>query len=102
MIHGSVTGLQARINIVLRPPGQPDVEIECVVDTGFEGAITLPPNLVAAFGLQYFTRISANLADDTNVMTQMYVATIMLQFPMETLHVGTTTALSTDSRVDFV
>lgn len=46
MIHGTVVGLQARINVILRPPERSDVEIECVVYTGFEGALTLPPDNV--------------------------------------------------------
>jgi predicted aspartyl protease len=37
VIHGTVVELQARINVLLRSPGRSDVEIECVVDTGFEG-----------------------------------------------------------------
>jgi clan AA aspartic protease len=77
VIHGTVIGLQARVSIVLRLPGQPDVEIECVVDTGFEGALTLPPELIADLGLPYFTRLSANLADNTNVMTHVHLVTIM-------------------------
>ncbi|KYC36119.1 clan AA aspartic protease [Scytonema hofmannii PCC 7110] len=77
MIHGTVVGLQARINIILRSSGRADVEIECVVDTGFEGALTLPPHMVTALDLPYVTRISANLANDMNVMTQVYLATII-------------------------
>lgn len=77
MIHGTVVGLQARINVILRLPDRSDVEIECVVDTGFEGALTLPPDIVAALKLPYVTRISANLADDSNVMTRLHLATII-------------------------
>jgi clan AA aspartic protease len=77
VIHGSVVGLQARVNIVLRPPGRSNVEIECVIDTGFEGTLTLPPDVVAALGLPYVTRIRANLADDSNVMTRLYLARII-------------------------
>ena len=40
MIHGTVVGLQARMSVILRPPGRSDVEIEFVVDTGFE-ALTI-------------------------------------------------------------
>jgi clan AA aspartic protease len=77
MIHGTVVELQARINVVLCPPGRSDVEIECVVDTGFEGALTLPPDIVAALSLPYITSISANLADDSNVMTRLHLVTIV-------------------------
>lgn len=77
MIHGSVVGLQARVNIIIRLLERSDVEIGCVVDTGFEGTLTLPPDVVAALGLPYVTRIRANLADDSNVMTRLHLATII-------------------------
>lgn len=77
MINGFVVGLQARVNIILRLPGRPDVEIECVVDTGFEGTLTLPLDIVDALDLPYITRIRANLADDSNVMTRIHLATII-------------------------
>ena len=79
MISGTVVGLQAKINLMLCPPGQSNVEIECVVDTGFEGALTLPPDVIVALKLPYITRISANLADDSNVMTRLHLATIIWQ-----------------------
>jgi clan AA aspartic protease len=77
VIHGTVVELQARVNVVLCPLGRSNVGIECVVDTGFEGAMTLPPDVVAALNLPYVTRISANLADDSNVMTRLHLATIV-------------------------
>jgi len=62
---------------MLRSPGRSDVGIECVVDTGFEGALTLPLDIVAALNLPYVTRISANLANDSNVITRLHLATIV-------------------------
>jgi hypothetical protein len=40
-MQGFVIGLQARMNVLLRLEHS-DVAIECVVDTGFEGFLTLP------------------------------------------------------------
>jgi clan AA aspartic protease len=77
VIQGFVDGLQARINLVICPPGQSEVEVECVVDTGFEGALTLPPAMVAALKLPFLIEINANLANDANVKTAAYQATIM-------------------------
>lgn len=60
MIHGTVVGLQARIGIIVRLEGNPDVEIQFVVDTGFEGFLTLPPEVVAKLAylmLQKFKQI---------------------------------------------
>jgi len=77
VIHGTVIGLQARINVILRSTDRSDIEIECCVDTGFEGALTLPPDVVASLKLPYVTRISANLADDSSVMTRLHLATLI-------------------------
>jgi predicted aspartyl protease len=56
MTVGTVHDLQARVNVVFRLPGRPDLAIECVVDTGFAGALTLPPSAVTALGLPFFRR----------------------------------------------
>jgi clan AA aspartic protease len=77
VIHGTVVDLQARINVRLLTEGRSDIAVECVVDTGFEGALTLPPDLVADLKLPYLTRISANLADDSSVKTKLHLATIL-------------------------
>jgi clan AA aspartic protease len=77
VIHGTVVGLQAQVNIILRLPGQQNIEIECVVDTGFAGALTLPPSMVAELGLPFIIRMNANLADDSNVSTPIHQATII-------------------------
>lgn len=77
MITGTVVGLQAQVSVTLRLPGQPDIAIEFVVDTGFEGALALPPKAVAALGLPFYQGIYANLADNSNVSVDAYRATIL-------------------------
>lgn len=77
MIRGNVVGLQARISVAFRVADPPDVAIEFVVDTGFEGALTLPPAAIAALGLPYLTELNANLANDDNIQADVHVATIM-------------------------
>ncbi|GEM_PF-783925 len=72
MIHGTVVGLQARMSVILRPPGRSDVEIEFVVDTGFEGFLTLPLAVVNELQLPYVARIDANLADDSSIAAFAY------------------------------
>jgi clan AA aspartic protease len=79
VITGTVVGLQAKISLTLCPPGRSDISIDCVVDTGFEGALTLPPDVVSDLQLPYLTQISANLANDSSVMTRLYLATIIWQ-----------------------
>lgn len=77
MINGTVVGLQARIGIIICLPESSNIEIQCVVDTGFEGFLTLPPPAIAQLGLTYVARINANLADNSNVVTKVYSATIL-------------------------
>lgn len=78
MIQGTVVGLQARIGVIFRVPRQEDlIEIECVVDTGFEGFLTLPSAAIAQLGLPYLAQINANLADNSNVATDVYLATVV-------------------------
>ena len=76
MIRGQVADFQARINVTFQLRGQACVQIECVVDTGFEGALTLPAAAVAAMDLPYVTELIANLADNTSVRTDVHAATI--------------------------
>ena len=77
MIQGDVRELQARVNVAFRLPGLPNIAIECVVDTGFAGALTLPPDAIAKLGLPFFQEIEANLANDVDVKTAVHVATIL-------------------------
>jgi clan AA aspartic protease len=77
VIHGTVVGLQARMSVILLPPERSGIEIECVVDTGFEGFLTLPPSIIADLGLPYLININANLANNSSVETDVYLATIV-------------------------
>jgi clan AA aspartic protease len=76
-MNGNVVGLQAQIGIILCLLGSPNIEIKCVVDTGFEGFLTLPAAAIAKLELAYITKINANLADNSNVATDVYLATIL-------------------------
>lgn len=63
MIIGKVVGLQARVEVTFHTAGQPGLAIEFVVDTGFEGALALPPAAVAVLGLPHHQTIISKLAD---------------------------------------
>ena len=77
MTAGLVQDLQARVNVTFRLPSRPDLAIECVVDTGFAGALTLSPEAVNVLGLPFFQEIEANLANDADVKAAVHVTTIM-------------------------
>lgn len=77
MKHGIVVGLQARMSVILRSIEGSEIEVECVVDTGFEGFLTLPPTVVADLGLSYLASIRANLADNSHVLTNVHQVTLI-------------------------
>jgi clan AA aspartic protease len=77
LIQGTVVDSQLKVGIPLRLPGQPDLEIKFVVDTGFIGELTLPISAVAALQLPFVQEIEANLADNQNVRVAAHAASIM-------------------------
>ena len=76
-MYGTVVGRQAQVKVVLKIPDYPDLEIGCVIDTGFEGALTLPTLVVAKLQLPYVAQINVNLANDENFATSVHRATIV-------------------------
>lgn len=77
MITGMVVDLRPVVCIEVRAPGRPFASVECVIDTGFEGALALPTELVASLDLPYLTGICANLADGTDVSVDAHRAGVL-------------------------
>ena len=86
-IRGTVSDLHALMPVTLRIPGQPDLTVEFVIDTGFDGALSLPQAAVSAMKLPFFEDIRANLANDSDVMLPVHVATIIWQGLLITVRV---------------
>jgi clan AA aspartic protease len=78
MITGVVTAsLQAIIRLTVRGPEGQEQEVEAVIDTGFDGTLTLPPALIAALGLAWRRRGRALLADGSESLFDIYEATVV-------------------------
>jgi clan AA aspartic protease len=77
MMAGNVRNRHAMLPIPFRLPGQPDLTLEVVVDTGFTGHLALPPAAATAMGLSFLHRIPADLADDSTIEVSVYAATIL-------------------------
>jgi len=58
---------EAIVPLSLRGPEGQAREVNAVIDTGYSGALTLPPSLVAELELPYVLSSRATLADDTEV-----------------------------------
>ncbi len=64
MFTGVVTrDREAIIRLVVRGPAGNEEEVEAVIDTGFDGALCLPPSLIAKLQLAWRRRGRALLAD---------------------------------------
>jgi predicted aspartyl protease len=76
-MNGSVLGGQARVWVLLRRVGQPDIRIEFTIDTGSTVFVTLPRTSADALDLPSLRVIAANLADDTSIDVSTYLATLL-------------------------
>jgi clan AA aspartic protease len=77
MILGTVTGLQCRVQVLLRLPDQGERAVEFIVDTGFQGELALPAATIASLGLPPGGRWWAKLADDSHASVPIFSATIL-------------------------
>jgi clan AA aspartic protease len=78
MISGWVNGyLEAVVRLPLRSPQGREEAIEAVVDTGFNGHLTLPPNLIESLGLPFRRLGRAVLGDGSAVTFDIHEAVIL-------------------------
>nr|MDE0502103.1 clan AA aspartic protease [bacterium] len=78
MIQGVVNAAyEPVISLTVRGPSGQSAEIEAVVDTGFNGFLTLPSESVAALGLLRSARLPATLADSSTAMLDVYRTTVL-------------------------
>ena len=61
---------------VLGKRGQ-QVELEAVVDTGYNGSLTLPSSVIAELNLPFHKRGRAILADGSEVLFKVYLGTVL-------------------------
>ena len=73
MIVGAVTDREAILGLTVRSETK-QAEIRAVVDTGFDGYLTLPPKLIEALGLRWRMRGKAVLADGSATVFEAYEA----------------------------
>jgi clan AA aspartic protease len=67
MMTGAVSAaLETMLPLSVQGPGGQPQPIDAVVDTGFNGFLTLPPALIASLGLPWISSIQATLADGSS------------------------------------
>ena len=74
---GEVRAHHALLPIAFRQADRKDATVEFVVDTGFIGYLTLPMEAVVAMNLQFIRRMPVNLADNSTILVEVYVASLL-------------------------
>lgn len=78
MIEGVVNAAyEAIITLPLRGPAGQTREVEAVIDTGYNGTLTLPPALVAELGLPLLGPSQATLANGVTEIFNVHDATVL-------------------------
>ncbi len=77
MMQGHVVGSQARLPVMLHSPLLSDVSLVFAIDTGLQGALTLPIATIMALGLPKQQEIFAKLADGSQTKVGVYRGSIL-------------------------
>ena len=78
MIEGAVNAAyEAVISLSLRGPSGQAQEIDAVIDTGFNGFLTLSPALVTELGLPFLSHGGATLADGSRISFDVWEVTAL-------------------------
>ncbi|HEX3130940.1 MAG TPA: clan AA aspartic protease [Thermoanaerobaculia bacterium] len=78
MISGRVNAFrEAVVQIPVRSSDGREQTIEVVIDTGFNGHLTLPPHLIEAFGLPFRRNSRAVLGDGSTITFDVHEALIL-------------------------
>jgi clan AA aspartic protease len=78
MMIGTVhAGREAVISVPIRDAQGQDTPVDCVIDTGFTGFLTLPPSTVSSWGLTWVARSKGRLADGSIQAFEVYAATVL-------------------------
>jgi clan AA aspartic protease len=85
MISGVVKSDEARIRLKVRGRRAPEQEVEAVVDSGYSGALTLPPALITTLGLRWRSVERATLADGSTCVFRVFVAKLVWDGKVRTI-----------------
>ncbi len=77
MMTGTVNAdLEPLLRLTVQDAGGQPHDVEAVIDTGFNGFLTLPPPLIAALGLPWIYPQPGQLADGSVLAFDVYMATV--------------------------
>jgi clan AA aspartic protease len=77
VIRGRVTAdYEATIELLMRGPSGQTRQVQAVIDTGFNGYLTLPPARISELGLAYHSMTLAALADGTRIALRRFEGSV--------------------------
>ena len=77
MVSGKIDAhFEPVIRLRVYGPSATYVDIDVVIDTGFNGSLTLPPSLIAQLGLLWQMRGSATFADGRTQAVDIYAGVL--------------------------
>ena len=76
MITGVVKSDEGRIRLTLKGLRGRELVVDAVIDTGYTASLTLPPAIVAALGLRWWSMDRFTLADGSECIFNVYVAKV--------------------------
>ena len=77
MIRGTIRNRESIIELEVYGPGQPTQQIQAVIDTGYNGYLTLPSHLVTALQLPFAGHRRGTLADGSVTRLDVYLASVV-------------------------
>jgi clan AA aspartic protease len=77
MITGTVVHRRPTVLLVARGPGGQDARVETLLDTGFNGFLSLPTSVVSALSLPFRSYFRAHLADGSVVRLPVHTAAVV-------------------------
>jgi clan AA aspartic protease len=77
MMTGTVNAsVEPLLRLIAHDHGGQPHDVEAVIDTGFNGFLTLPSAMIATMGLAWLCRQQGELADGTIVTFDVYVGLV--------------------------
>jgi clan AA aspartic protease len=77
VIHGTVTAdYEATIEVLVHGSSGQAHLVQAVIDTGFNGHLTLPPSRISELGLAYHSMALAALADGTRATMRRFEGSV--------------------------
>jgi clan AA aspartic protease len=78
MIKGTInSALEGMLRLTVRAPNGRHRRISAVIDTGYNGSLTLPPDIIADLEFPWMKSDSAILADGSTTAFEIYVGMVV-------------------------